>query len=141
MVNEKGATSSPLAGRPNAGTKPELEIRRVLHAQGLRYRLQVPIEGMPRRSIDIAFPSEKVAVFVDGCFWHLCSQHAVMPKTNSEFWSNKLAANRARDVETSSWLVQLGWQVIRIWEHEDPVDAASIIGTAVEERRKHGSCR
>lgn len=104
-------------------TVPELALRRALHALGFRYRVCFPVPGMSRRSIDIAFPKQQVAVFLDGCFWHGCAQHSVRPKNNSEWWVQKLQTNVDRDRDTSAHLTSLGWHVIRIWEHE-PVDRA-----------------
>ena len=99
-------------------TAPELELRRLLHAAGLRYRVAYPVPGRPRRSIDVAFTRRKVAVFVDGCFWHGCPEHGTRPTANSLWWSAKLAANQARDADTSALLVDQGWIVIRVWEHD-----------------------
>jgi DNA mismatch endonuclease (patch repair protein) len=82
---------------------------------------------MPRRSIDVAFTKARVAVFVDGCFWHVCPVHATSPAANSEWWATKLATNRARDIATNEHLNKLGWRVVRIWEHEDPASAAERI--------------
>src|SRR5690606_42057283 len=94
--------SSPEASRRMArvrqkGTKPELELRRVLHAMGLRYRLQVPLLSNPRRAADIVLNGPRVAVFVLGCFWHGCPQHATGPEKNAELWCEKIEAHPARD--------------------------------------------
>lgn len=78
---------------------------------------------MPRRSMDIAFTKQRVAIFIDGCFWHGCPAHANVPKNNSGWWTNKIAGNRARDESTSSHLRAAGWTVVRVWEHESPGDA------------------
>lgn len=75
--------------------------------------------GMRRRTIDIAFTRAKIAVFVDGCFWHGCPLHGVAPKNNAEWWLRKIAANRARDEDTSRNLEAQGWTVLRFWEHEE----------------------
>lgn len=99
-------------------TAPEVALRRALHARGLRFRVGYPVPGMSRRSIDIAFTRLKVAVFVDGCFWHRCPEHATDPKANSDYWAPKLQRNVERDRETVSALVEAGWLVIRVWEHE-----------------------
>lgn len=104
---------------------PELAVRRLLHAAGLRYRLQVKVPGMPRRTIDIAFPGAKVAVFLDGCFWHGCPEHATQPKANAQWWREKLDKNMARDRETSELLAAAGWTVLRFWEHEAPEAVAA----------------
>jgi DNA mismatch endonuclease (patch repair protein) len=108
-------------------TAPEVQIRRLLHAAGLRFRVTMPVPGMTRRSIDVAFTRVKVAVFVDGCFWHLCPEHATSPASNSEWWAAKLAKNRSRDLATNTHLESEGWTVVRVWEHEDPARAAARI--------------
>ena len=82
-------------------TAVELAVRRLLHAAGLRYRVEYPVPGLPRRRIDVAFPRAKVAVLIDGCFWHGCPQHATHPKANADWWRTKLERNMARDRETT----------------------------------------
>jgi DNA mismatch endonuclease (patch repair protein) len=105
-------------------TKPELALRRLLHARGLRYRVDAkPIATLNRRA-DLVFARAKVAVFVDGCYWHGCPDHGTAARTNSEYWAPKIAGNRARDAETNRLLREEGWTVVRIWEHEDPIAAA-----------------
>ncbi len=101
-------------------TAPELAIRRALHAAGLRYRVQLPVPGSRRRTMDVAFTRAQVALFVDGCFWHGCPEHGVQPRANSDWWRWKLARNQARDVDTTRLLQEQGWQVLRVWEHEQP---------------------
>jgi DNA mismatch endonuclease (patch repair protein) len=129
VVNKLPVPSSPsVSGRMSKqrrrDTAPEVKLRRLLHAAGLRFRVAFPIQGMPRRSIDVAFTKAKVAVFVDGCFWHVCPEHATSPASNSEWWATKLAKNRARDLATNSHLEAAGWKVLRVWEHEDSQQAA-----------------
>ncbi len=109
------------------GTKAEVEIRRALHSRGLRYRLQVPVLSKPRRTADIVFPRQRLAVFVDGCFWHGCPEHASWPKSNAEFWRNKIEENIARDADTTRRLEMAGWKVIRVWEHENALEASDRI--------------
>ncbi|AKU18561.1 hypothetical protein VV02_02170 [Luteipulveratus mongoliensis] len=104
-------------------TAPEVALRKALFAAGLRYRVTFRVPGRPRRSIDIAFPKQRVAVFVDGCFWHGCPVHGTSPRANSAWWRQKLATNVARDADTNQVLSNAGWTVVRIWEHEDPVEA------------------
>jgi len=136
--------SSPEASRRMArvrqrGTDVEIELRRALHALGLRYRLQVSLSKKPRRVADIVFIGARVAVFVDGCFWHGCPLHATWPKENAGFWRAKIEANRARDADTTRRLRELGWEVIRVWSHEDPVEAARLIFDRVLERKGEAS--
>src|SRR5690348_13750074 len=105
-------------------TRPELEIRRELHARGLRYRVDVsPVPSLRGRA-DILFRPGRVAVYVDGCFWHSCPDHGVLPKGNREWWREKLAATVRRDRSTDSVLTGMGWRVVRVWEHESPAAAA-----------------
>jgi DNA mismatch endonuclease (patch repair protein) len=118
-------------------TSPELLVRRDLFARGLRYRIHYPVPGLRRRSIDVAFPRRKVAVFVDGCFWHGCPQHGTAPRSNSEWWAAKIDRNRARDAETTEVLVSLGWKVLRFWEHEDPDEVARLVAAEVGARAGH----
>lgn len=113
-------------------TTPELAVRRLLHAAGHRYRLNVRVPNMPRRTIDIAFPRAKVAVFLDGCFWHGCPEHATHPKSNAEWWRQKLDRNMARDRETTEHLTAAGWTVLRFWEHEAPGDVAARVARVIK---------
>ncbi|MGW7411399.1 very short patch repair endonuclease [Streptomyces sp. NPDC054863] len=99
-------------------TAPEVAVRKLLHAAGLRYRVNVPVPGLRRRTIDIVFGPTKIAVFLDGCFWHGCPEHATRPKSNAEWWRTKLDKNMARDRETTEHLEAAGWTVLRYWEHE-----------------------
>ncbi|WP_432120652.1 very short patch repair endonuclease [Streptomyces sp. S1] len=116
-------------------TAQELAVRRLLHASGLRYRVNVPVPGMTRRTIDIAFGPAKVAVFLDGCFWHGCPQHATQPKSNAEWWRTKLDKNMARDRETTEHLEALGWTVLRFWEHAPTGEISATVRAAVDRRR------
>jgi DNA mismatch endonuclease (patch repair protein) len=116
-------------------TKPELELRRKLFARGLRYRVDTPIIRSVRRRPDVVFPAAKVAVFVDGCFWHGCPDHATWPKTNEEFWREKISTNKRRDRDTDQRLADAGWLVVRVWEHEDVERAADRLEKIVRERR------
>ena len=100
-------------------TSPEMTLRSALHRAGLRFRVDYPLPFDRRRRADIVFPRAKVAVFVDGCFWHGCPEHYVAPKANSEFWRTKVGANIERDHETTKRLEHDGWAVLRFWEHED----------------------
>lgn len=115
-------------------TAPELAVRRRLHALGLRYRVSIrPIKNV-RRTADIVFPRARVAVFIDGCFWHGCAEHYQAPARNAEFWLAKRIRNQQRDAETDRLLEAHGWRPLRIWEHEvraDPDAVAARIAGAV----------
>jgi DNA mismatch endonuclease (patch repair protein) len=117
-------------------SNPELALRRELRALGLRgYRVdaRLPIEGVRRRS-DVSFGPARVAVFVDGCYWHMCPEHGSAPKSNSEWWRNKFENTRRRDKDTDRRLLAAGWVPIRVWEHEDPKGAARRVQRAVSGR-------
>jgi DNA mismatch endonuclease, patch repair protein len=103
----------------------ELSLRSELHRRGLRFRLHRKLNEGSRRTVDIAFPSQKVAVFLDGCFWHGCSKHGTWPKNNADWWRAKIEANVARDRDTNTQLKKAGWAVVRVWEHDDIVEAAN----------------
>ncbi len=122
--------------RANRGrdTGPELAVRRALHARGLRYRVDHPLPFDRRRRADIAFTRAKVAVFIDGCFWHGCPEHGTTPRTNSAFWSEKIERNRARDADTTQRLSADGWSVMRFWEHDDSGAVAEAIARQVRPR-------
>ena len=117
--------------QPRRDTKPELAIRREPHRRGFRFRLDVRVSESIRSRPDIVFNGARVAVFVDGCFWHGCPDHGTVPKNNRGWWSEKLCANTERDVRTTTTLQTEGWNVIRIWEHEPVEDAVERIATAV----------
>jgi len=120
-------TSRRMARQRTRDTEPELLLRRELHRRGLRYRVDAPIPGMPRRRADLLFTRAKVAVFVDGCFWHGCPKHKTAPVNNSGWWAAKLTRNIERDRETGVHLTSLGWTVLRVWEHESMTHAATDI--------------
>ncbi|MGW0833510.1 very short patch repair endonuclease [Streptomyces prunicolor] len=115
-------------------TGAELAVRRLLHAAGLRYRVEYPVPGMARRRIDVAFTRTRVAVLIDGCFWHGCPEHATRPKANAEWWREKLDRNMARDRETTEHLIARGWTVLRFWEHESPDTVAARVAATVEQQ-------
>lgn len=119
-------------------TKAEIQVRRLLHASGLRYRVDWPLPTNPRRRADIAFTKSRVIVFIDGCFWHRCPQHYVAPRSNEAFWDDKIKENVTRDQTTTSALEQAGWRVMRFWEHEDPSSVAAVIRSVVEGRNGCG---
>lgn len=108
-------------------TGPEREIRRRLHALGYRYRVDARPTESCRSRADIVFRSRKLAIFVDGCFWHGCATHGTWPKANAAWWKQKIRANMARDEKTSATLRDCGWRVIRIWEHQPADEAVSEI--------------
>lgn len=115
-------------------TKPELAVRRLVHASGKRYRVSTrPLPDI-RRTADIVFGPTKVAVFIDGCYWHGCPTHGQRPKTNAEFWNAKIDGNINRDRETDRVLTEAGWVVLRFWEHEVPAECAARIIEVVDAR-------
>jgi DNA mismatch endonuclease (patch repair protein) len=115
-------------------TGPELAVRSLLHARGLRYRVDHPMKvDDVRIRPDVVFPRKRVAVFIDGCFWHCCPEHGSLPATNTSYWLPKLRANVERDTLHSTLLGQDGWQVLRFWEHEDPEEVAATVERAVSE--------
>ena len=120
-------------------TSAESALRRELHARGLRYRVQVPVLTKPRRVADVTFAHLRIAVFVDGCFWHGCPVHATWPKQNAEFWREKILANQERDRDTDARLKSQGWVVVRAWAHEPPAKVASRVARIVRARRARGA--
>ena len=112
-----------------------MHLRSALHRSGLRFRVQRGVLPGVRRKVDIAFPRERVAVFVDGCFWHVCPLHGTWPKQNASYWQAKLQRNIRRDKNTNEQLEELGWHVERFWEHEDLEEAAKRIRTVILRRR------
>lgn len=123
--------SARMSRHPRRDTSPELSLRRRLHGMGLRYRVHVRPQPDLRRVADVVFPRALVAVFVDGCFWHGCPAHGVRPRANGAWWAAKLDRNRTRDLDTTARLQAGGWTVIRVWEHDDPDEAAARIAAAV----------
>ena len=115
-------------------TKPEVSLRSLLHRSGLRFRKDYPIRLSGRKAVhaDIAFTPSKVAVFVDGCFWHSCPEHGTIPKSNQEYWVPKLKQNVDRDRTIDRELRAAGWRVLRFWEHVDPESAKSGIMSALD---------
>ena len=107
-----------LSSQPQADTKPEMLLRRRLHAEGLRYRVDQPVLPGLRRRADLVFTRARVAVFVDGCFWHRCPEHGTLPKANADWWRTKLDRNVERDRDTDALLGDADWIVVRVWEHD-----------------------
>jgi DNA mismatch endonuclease (patch repair protein) len=126
-----GAALNRMKLQARRDTQPEIQLRRELWRRGLRYRVDVAVLPGLRRRADIAFTRQRVAVFVDGCFWHACPKHATFPRSNKDWWAEKLNANVARDRDTDRRLRAAGWMVIRIWEHRDPGEAAEAIQQAL----------
>lgn len=127
------AVSAEMQRMPRSSTGPEIRLRRELHRRGLRFRVNHP--GLPGRP-DIAFTRARLAVFVDGCFWHSCPEHCVLPKHNQAWWQEKLARNVSRDREKDAQLGLMGWAVLHVWEHEAVVGAADRIERLWESRRR-----
>lgn len=125
------------AMRANRGkdTRPELALRKLLFRRGLRYRVNAKPLVEIRRTADVVFPGDRVAVFVDGCFWHGCPEHYRPAVKKTDFWREKIDGNRSRDVETNEMLLAAGWRVIRVWEHEDPGSAAERVEREVRDAR------
>jgi DNA mismatch endonuclease (patch repair protein) len=120
-----------MRGNRSRDTKPELAVRRLVHARGLRYRVNVrPLPSL-RRTADMVFPRRRVVVFIDGCFWHGCPEHYVPSKSNRSYWAPKIAANAARDAETTRTLSDAGWTVLRYWSHTPAEEVAASIESRV----------
>ncbi|MFE7261979.1 very short patch repair endonuclease [Streptomyces sp. NPDC057592] len=125
------SVSARMSRQASRDTAPEVAVRKLLHASGYRYRVNEQVPNMSRRTIDIAFTRAKVAVFLDGCFWHGCPVHATQPKSNAQWWRQKLDRNMERDRETTARLESDGWTVLRFWEHESARNVANRIVAAV----------
>lgn len=125
-----------MQGNRSRDTTPELAVRRLLHAAGLRYRLQVaPVPGL-RRTADIVFPRDRIAIFIDGCFWHGCPEHYAPPKANPGFWQDKVERNRARDADTTARFEAVGWAVLRFWTHEPPEAINDSVNSVIADARR-----
>jgi DNA mismatch endonuclease, patch repair protein len=137
VTSRPSASSSHVRRRmqrtPRRDTPCELAVRSAVHALGLRYRVDWALPGTRRRA-DLAFLRARVAVFVDGCFWHGCPEHATWPKANASWWRDKLEANVGRDRNTDLILKAAGWKVLRFWEHADALEAAQAIRRTVRVR-------
>lgn len=129
------AARSVMRANVRRDTRPELAVRSVLHAAGMRYRVDVPpLASDRRRRADIVFTRRRVAIFIDGCFWHGCPAHFVAPRSNANYWEPKIARNRERDLETVARLEAEGWLALRFWEHESPQSVALEIIATVRKR-------
>jgi DNA mismatch endonuclease, patch repair protein len=118
------AVSAQMQRMPRSSTGPEMLIRKELHRRGLRFRIN--LRELPGRP-DIVFTAARIAVFVDGCFWHSCPDHGLFPKNNRDWWREKLDRNVERDRQKDAQLEQMGWTVVHVWEHEQPSSAADAI--------------
>lgn len=125
------AVRSSMVGNKGRDTGPERRLRSLLHRAGLRYRVSISPLPELRRTADVVFTTLKIAVFVDGCYWHGCPEHYRPSSKNSDYWNHKLESNRSRDTETNQLLDEAGWTVIRIWEHEDSATACRRVAEAV----------
>jgi DNA mismatch endonuclease, patch repair protein len=135
------ATRKSMQANRSRDTKPELALRRALHAMGLRFRVCAkPVPEIPR-SVDVLFRPARVAVEVRGCFWHGCPEHYRKPKANESYWSAKVARNVARDADTARRLEEAGWLLMVVWEHDDPDEAAAKVSSTVLQRRSQPAKR
>ncbi|MEZ0342031.1 very short patch repair endonuclease [Mycobacterium sp. pV006] len=127
------ATRAAMRGNRRRDTTHELAVRRLVHATGLRYRVDAkPVASINRRA-DLIFTRPRIAIFLDGCFWHGCPRHLRLPVANAQYWSAKIASNVERDRETDERLEAMGWIVRRFWEHENPTQVASEIVALVRD--------
>lgn len=126
--------SKRMSAQRSRNTRPERAMRSALHSRGMRFRIhQRPLHGL-KREADLVFRRARVAVFVDGCFWHGCPQHGTRPTSNSEYWEMKIETNISRDRLTDAALSRAGWLAVRLWEHEPVGDAADRIERLVKDR-------
>ena len=123
-----------MQGNRRSDTRPELALRAALRRRGLRYRLHVAPESDLKCRADLLFRRARVAVFVDGCFWHGCPEHGTQPTTNARYWGPKIERNMKRDRFNTHALEARGWAVVRVWEHDDPEAAAARV---IEVLRAH----
>lgn len=128
------AVRAVMQANKGKNTRPELALRSAVHALGLRYRVGIRPVPTVRRTADLVFTRAKVAVFMDGCFWHGCPAHYRPARRNSDFWAAKVEGTKRRDSETDELLSAAGWHIVRVWEHENPVDAAYRIADLVRSR-------
>ena len=126
------ATRKSMQGNRSRDTKPEMAVRSAVHRRGIRFRVSARPQPELARTADLVLRKTRIAVFVDGCFWHGCPDHHTQPATNSRYWADKIARNVERDSETTAYLQQTGWTVLRFWEHEDPEAVADQVQQAVQ---------
>lgn len=126
------AVRKVMQGNKSRDTKPEIAVRSAVHALGMRFRVAArPITSL-RRTADLVFRRVRIAVFIDGCFWHGCPLHHLPPKSHAGYWASKITINRSRDAHTTELLAAAGWTVMRFWSHENPEDVASRIQKQVQ---------
>ncbi len=125
-------TRAVMRGNRRVNTLPEVELRRALHRSGLRFRVDMPV-AVPGRKVrpDIVFTRQRLAVFVDGCFWHGCPEHFVASKSSTDYWTAKLHMNLERDQKVNDALIRAGWRVLRIWAHVPIVEAVALVREAL----------
>lgn len=134
---ENQATTRLMRSNKSNDTKPEVETRRLLHRRGLRFRKSYAIKLEKTGSVvDIAFPRLRLAVYIDGCYWHLCPEHGHIPNRNAGYWSSKLKGNVERDREIDKLLTESGWEVMRFWSHVSPEQIAAEVANRVGQLKK-----
>jgi DNA mismatch endonuclease (patch repair protein) len=122
------SVSAVMRANKRENTRPEVAVRSILHRQGHRFRKHIRIDaGEVRVRPDVAFTRQKLAVFIDGCFWHGCPDHGNAPRANATYWRWKLARNKSRDIRVDTALRQAGWTVLRLWEHVPAEEAAEVV--------------
>ena len=136
LVPSSAAATATMRANKRRDTKPEMRLRSALHRKGWRFRVDVRLSIRGRRvRPDILFAKRKVAVFVDGCFWHSCPQHGQVPRANAPYWQSKLTLNTDRDLGDTRALLSDGWEVVRVWEHEPTDQAVAMVEAALRSRR------
>ncbi|MFJ5611934.1 very short patch repair endonuclease [Streptomyces sp. NPDC093221] len=128
-------TQRSMQSNTSRDTKPEKALRQAVHSLGLRYKVSIRPLPKVRRTADLVFTRVRLAVFMDGCFWHGCPGHHTLSATNTDYWTKKYEVNRRRDRQTDEWLREAGWEVLRFWEHEDPKTAAQGVREVYNRRR------
>ncbi|WP_159841831.1 very short patch repair endonuclease [Nocardia sp. CY41] len=128
------AVRASMQSNRSRDTKPEMLVRRAVHAMGLRYRVAARPLLDQRFTADLVFTRARVAVFIDGCYWHGCPLHHRLPRQNQDYWLKKIERNQDRDMRTDSMLKSAGWRSLRFWEHEDPSLVAATIAKTIGER-------
>ena len=127
-----------MQGNRSRDTKPEMAVRSAVHRRGIRFRVSARPQPELRRTADLVLRKSRIAVFVDGCYWHGCPDHGTQPATNHKYWANKIGRNVERDAETTAYLQRAGWTVLRFWEHEDPESVADRVQESVVAALRRG---